>query len=121
MSKKTIANIIKGQDLAIAAPDSTVQEAVDIMRGRGIGAILIVKSGKLKGIFTERDVVRLFSSPKEAKGHTMEEVMTPDPDTISTRTSTSEALQMMAVGGYRHLPVVDKSKLVGIVSRRDFF
>lgn len=121
MASKTIKMIIKGQDLVVVSPESLVDEAVDLMQARGIGAVLVAQSGKLKGIFTERDVVRLFSSPGKTGGKTLEEVMTPDPDTISPKTSTAEALQIMADGGYRHLPVVDNGKLAGIVSRRDFF
>jgi CBS domain-containing protein len=76
---------------------------------------------RLVGIFTGRDAVgRVLAEGKNSATTTLAEVMTRNPDTIPPRQTAIEALRAMQDGGYRHLPVIDDGKVVGVISRGDF-
>jgi CBS domain-containing protein len=92
------------------------------MRDRHVGAVLVTEADqRLLGIFTGRDAVhRVLAEGKSATRTKLAEVMTPDPDTMPPGNAAIEALRLMEAGRYRHLPIVDGSKVVGIVSRFDF-
>jgi CBS domain-containing protein len=92
------------------------------MRNRRVGAILVTEiDQRLLGIFTGRDAVhRVLAEGKSATRTKLAEVMTRDPDTMPPGNTAIEALRLMEGRGYRHLPIVDGSKVVGIVSRFDF-
>jgi len=92
------------------------------MRDRRIGAVLIIEADRrLVGIFTGRDAVhRVLAEGKNAARTTLAEVMTRDPDTMPPGNTAIEALRRMEDGRFRHLPIVDDGKVVGIVSRFDF-
>ena len=80
--------------------------------------------GSIKGIaiFTKRDMIdRVVAGTRDPKATPLAEVMTENPSTVSPEARALEALRLMEDGGYRHLPVVAGRRLVGIVSRRDFF
>jgi CBS domain-containing protein len=97
-------------------------EAACQMRDRGVGAVLVTEGdGKLVGIFTGRDAVaRVLSQGKDPAETTLFEVMTANPETMTPDHNAVEALRLMQVCRCRHLPIVQKGKVVGIVSRGDF-
>ena len=122
MKRRIVPDIIDNQELRTLSPDATVREAVKMMAGRKIGAVLITRDGKLAGIFTERDVLtRIVDAGLDPDKTKLEEVMTPDPDTLAPNDRAMDALAQMSSRGYRHLPVVDNNQLVGIVSVRDIY
>ena len=92
------------------------------MRDRRVGAILVTEADqRLLGIFTGRDAVhRVLADGKSAARTQLAEVMTRDPTTIPPGKTAIEALRLMQDGRYRHVPIVDGDKVVGIVSRYDF-
>jgi CBS domain-containing protein len=92
------------------------------MRDSRVGAVLVTEPDcRLVGIFTGRDAVqRVLAEGKNAAETLLAEVMTPDPDYIPPGKTAIEALRLMEDGRYRHLPIVDDGKVVGIVSRFDF-
>ena len=92
------------------------------MRDRRVGAVLVTKKDcRLLGIFTGRDAVgRVLAEGKSASRTKLFEVMTCDPTTISPGKTAIEALRLMEDGRYRHVPIVEDGKVVGIVSRFDF-
>jgi CBS domain-containing protein len=92
------------------------------MRDRRIGAVLVTEGDhRLLGIFTGRDAVhRVLAEGKSAARTKLAEVMTRDPDTMPLGRTAIGALRLMEGGRYRHVPIVDGSKVVGIVSRLDF-
>jgi CBS domain-containing protein len=84
-----------------------------------VGAALVLDGESLVGIFTERDVLRAVGSDFDAEHHAVSEFMTKDPKTIGSDVETQEALESMFAFGFRHLPVVEEGRVVGIVSMRD--
>jgi CBS domain-containing protein len=92
------------------------------MRDRRVGAVLVTEDDHcLVGIFTGRDAVhRVLAEGKNAAHTTLGDVMTRQPDTIPSGKIAIEALRLMEDGRYRHLPIVDDGRVVGIVSRFDF-
>jgi len=103
-------------------PSATVMRACQGMRDRRVGAVLIVGDDRrLLGIFTGRDAVcRVLAEGKNPTKITLAEVMTRKPDTIPPRITAIEALRLMQDGGYRHLPVIERDQVIGVVSRGDF-
>ena len=89
------------------------------MRERRVGAVLVTEGdNRLLGIFTGRDAVhRVLAEGKSAARTKLAQVMTREPDTIPPGKTAIEALRLMEDGRYRHVPVVDGGRVVGIVSR----
>jgi CBS domain-containing protein len=117
-----VSDIVKSQDPITLPPNTTVREACRCMRDRGVGAILVTEGDRrLVGIFTGRDAVhRVLAEGKSAARTILAEVMTRDPDTMPPGKTAIEALRLMEDRRYRHVPIVDGGKVVGIVSRFDF-
>jgi CBS domain-containing protein len=103
-------------------PEATVQDACREMRQQRIGAVLITdQDGRLVGIFTGRDAIcRMLAEARDPSATRLAEVMTPKPATMGPRQRAIEALRLMRDGGFRHVPVVEGERLLGIVSRGDF-
>lgn len=119
--RRVVPDVVRNQQLLQLPPDATVRSAALAMRERHVGAVLVTAHDHLAGIFTERDMVnRVVAESRDPDRTTLAEVMTADPDTIAPTTTAIEALRRMDDGGYRHLPIVENGRIVGIVSRRDF-
>jgi CBS domain-containing protein len=123
MNRRIVPDVISGrQELATAQADMTVREACVAMAKKRIGALMVVEGGKLAGIFTERDVMtKVVGQSRDPDAVRLADVMTRNPDTIGPEQSAREALEMMRKRGYRHLPVVDGTELIGMVSVRDLY
>lgn len=121
MPKRMISNMLDGRSLVTASKDMTVRAACRLMTERKIGALLVVESGRIAGIFTERDVLnKILSAGLDPDTTRLDQVMVSNPQTISADKPLSYALYMMAEGGFRHVPVVDQNGApVGMVSARD--
>ncbi|MGZ5095512.1 MAG: CBS domain-containing protein [Burkholderiales bacterium] len=120
MPFRPIKEVIRDQHLLHAPPTMTVSEAAALMKKRHVGALLVMKRQELAGIFTERDAVFRVLATHANPDHTqLDEVMTPAPQTIAADRPLSHALHIMYEGGFRHVPVVENGKLVGMVSARD--
>jgi CBS domain-containing protein len=110
------------QRLVTMSPMTPVSTAAREMTERRIGAVLVVDEGQLQGIFTERDALtRVLAPSRDPETTLIAEVMTRNPDTISPDETVAYALSVMNERGYRHLPVVEGEKLIGIVSIRDLY
>ena len=121
MRRRIIPDVIGEQVLAKLPPSAKVREAARLMRDRRVGSVLVVRDGRLAGIFTTRDLVdRVVAAGLSPERTRLDAVMTSHPDTIQPSALAMDALRRMQDGGYGHLPVVDHGSLVGIVSGRDF-
>ena len=122
MVRKIIPDVVRGQDVASVARSVAVHDAARLMREHDVGAVLVVESQALKGILTVNDVsYRVVAEGRDPEKTTVGEVMTPDPDVVGPATTAIEALRLMQDGSYRHLPVVEDGRILGVVSRRDFY
>jgi CBS domain-containing protein len=120
MTERTVKEIIEGQEPVTAPATTTVHEAARLMREHNIGALLVVEGEKLVGIFTERDgLFRVLAEGLDVRTTQLARVMTADPQTIPPSSGFTTALQMMHEGKYRHIPVVENERVIGIVSVRD--
>jgi CBS domain-containing protein len=106
--------------LLVTVPaEATVAEAAQVMSLQHVGAALIADGDRLHGIFTERDIVRALAAEHDAAGHAVAGWMTPDPFTLGPDAKIVEARDRMLEEGFRHIPVVEDGRLIGIVSLRD--
>ena len=110
---------LMSKDLVTVPPSSSVAEAATVMGERRVSSILVMDGEDMQGIFTERDIVRALAQHHDASGHQVTEWMTAKPTTVPSDMPVQEALQVMLDGGYRHLPIMDGKKVVGVVSMRD--
>jgi CBS domain-containing protein len=106
-------------ELITVEPSTSVAAAVTVMGMQRVGAVLAIENGRLEGIFTERDLVRALSYDIAAASQPVAHWMTRDPITVVPETSVERALEVMLTGHFRHLPVMDGERLVGVVSIRD--
>lgn len=120
---KIIPDIVHDQKVCAMRPDGRVDEAARRMRFFNIGAIVVVDAGgRIVGIVTERDITqRVVAQCRDPSAVALAEIMTPNPDTLGPDDTAQDALDLMRVRGYRHLPVVSAGRLAGIVSVRDLY
>jgi CBS domain-containing protein len=120
MSHRSIGSIIEDQELVTAPESATVAQAARLMKEKRVGAVMVVEEGKLVGMFTERDALfRVVAESRDAQTTRLSEVMTRNPQSVDPRKTFSDALHIMHEGGFRHVPVVEDGRPVGMVSCRD--
>lgn len=117
---KQIAELIQDQDLMVIEPGLSVRNAAERMAERNIGAVAVVDSGKLAGIFSERDIMsRVVARGLDPEDTRVSVVMSKDIVVADPKENVYAALQKMHSIRARHLPVVSDGKLVGMISIRD--
>jgi len=120
MPDRRIRSIIQGRPPVTVSPQTTVAEAARLMKIRKVGALLVVAGARLIGIFTERDaLLRVIAEERDPHKTHIAQVMTPDPQTVHPDKPFRYALHLMHEGGFRHVPVVENGRSLGVVSARD--
>ena len=120
MEIRTLRTIVAGRPPVIVARSATVVEAARQMKQRNVGSVLVVDGGRLAGIFTERDALfRVLAAARDPATTTLGDVMTPQPQTMHPDEPFVRALRVMHEGKFRHLPVVEYGRPLGVVSVRD--
>jgi CBS domain-containing protein len=120
MFDQPIRNIMEQKNLLTAPPATTVSSAARLMADKNVGAVMIVESGQLIGIFTERDAVfRVIALGRDAENTPLSAVMTPAPKTLDPGKSYGHALVLMQENGFRHVPVIENGRLIGVVCSRN--
>jgi CBS domain-containing protein len=120
MSIRSLRSIVATQPPTTTARTATVYEAALLMKERGKGALLVLDGSKLVGIFTERDALyRVIAAGRDPAATAVGDVMTPQPQSIHPDEPFLHALRVMHQGGFRHLPVVEHGRPLGVVSSRD--
>ena len=105
-------------DVLAVSPDTTIADAARRMVARDAGAAVVMQDGRLVGVISERDLIRAI--PDACRPETpVSDRMSRDVMTASSRTSVPEAMAMMIEGRFRHLPVVEAGRVLGMVSMRD--
>lgn len=121
MDRRMVADLVSRAEVVQLAPETSVRTACEVMASEHIGAILVTSGERLDGIFTERDALnRVLAQGIDPETIKLSDVMTTDPMAVAPDNTAIEALRVMRNGGFRHLPVVDGERLVGIISLRDF-
>lgn len=122
MTNRAMQEIIVRRAPVTLAPDATVRDACAEMRNHRIGAVLVTDTaGRLLGIFTGRDAIcRMLAEGRDPGATRLHEVMTRDPEVLGPGHRALDALRLMRDCGFRHVPVVEDGRLLGIVSRGDF-
>lgn len=114
-----IKSVIEPRKLVVAAPQTSVGQAARLMKEGKVGAVLIVDEGLLVGIFTERDALfRVMARGLDPESTVLRDVMTRDPITVAPDETFGYALLLMHENGFRHAPVVEDGRPVGVVSAR---
>lgn len=108
-----------GGPVDTCAAGLTVAQAAKRMTDEGHGAMPITLHGFLVGIITERDILKSVGLGNDPDRTTVSDVMTPDPDYLEPDVSVEDAAEWMLAAGYRHLPVLDDGKILGILSIKD--
>ena len=123
MQRKIFPDVVKRQAISSLKPQNTAFEAASMMVKANVGAVVILDAkGDLTGIVTERDLTRrVVAKGLDPKETSLADIMTKNPDTLSPDDSANDALELMQARNYRHLPVVENGKCVGMVSVRDLY
>lgn len=120
MFDQHIRNIMEQKKFLTAPPETTVSHAARLMADKNVGAILVVENERLVGIFSERDAVfRVIAQGRDAKTTLLTEVMTAAPKTLEPGKSYGHALLLMQENGFRHVPIIENGRPIGIISSRN--
>lgn len=120
MSIRSLRSIVAKQAPITAPRSSTVLEGARLMRQHNIGALMVVEGTRLAGIFTERDALfRVLAEGRDPQTTRLSDVMTSQPQTMHPDEPFLAALRVMHRGRFRHLPVVEFDRPLGMVSVRD--
>ena len=119
----TVAQILKSkadQTIHTITPAASVFDAVKLMAEKNIGALVVIEGGKIVGLFTERDYARkIVLMARSSKETPVREVMTSQVMTVRTDQTSETCMALMTENRLRHLPVMDKGKMIGLVSIGD--
>jgi len=115
----TLLKNVHGQFWSVS-PDETVFNALHLLAQHEVGALMVIQDGKLVGVFSERDYTRKVAlQGKNSKETTVASIMTSNVQTATPTTGTRACMALMREKKFRHLPVVDGEKVLGMVSIRD--
>ncbi len=120
--KNLVSQILKtkGGKIWSIAPQETAYKALQLMSEKNLGALLVIDEGKVVGIFTERDYARkVILKGKSSKTTPVSELMTKEVLCVDPETSVDDCMSLMTEKFVRHLPVMEKKKLVGVVTQGD--
>lgn len=119
---KPVSQLLEGRESTLwhARPDDTVFQALHLLAEHEAGALMVMDQGRLVGILSERDYTRKIAlQGRSSKDTLVKEIMTRDVLYVTPRTRTRDCMALMSEKKIRHLPVLDGSTVVGMISVRD--
>ncbi len=120
MPERPVREILGRDTLVAGPPEMSVREAARRMAEQVCGSILVLEGDRLLGIFTERDLlVRVIAAGRDPDRTALAEVMTRAPDTIEAEAPVAEAIRRMDEFCYKHLPVVEGGRVIGVIAVED--
>ena len=119
MFDRPVKDVMRREKLLKAPPETPVGKVAKLMEGKSTGAVMVIADDRLVGICTERDIVfRVVAKGLDPDATRLADVMTAEPRTIAPDKAFGYALLLMHERGFRHLPVVQDGKVIGMVSSR---
>jgi CBS domain-containing protein len=119
MFDRPVRSVMQRRKILKVPPQTSVRKAAALMANKNVGAVMVIENERLVGIFTERDaVIRVIARGLDTGATRLADVMTPSPHTVGPDKPFGYALLVMHDHGFRHLPVIENGKLIGIVSAR---
>lgn len=120
MPHRKLQSVVSKRPLVIGSPEMTVLDAAVAMRQKGVGSVVVEDAGALAGIFTERDLLyRVVAAGLDPAQTSLADVMTKDVVGLEGDRPLSHALHLMHQHNFRHVPVLEQGKPIGMVSARD--
>ena len=119
---KPVLELLKNRDSALfhVAPDVMVFDGLKLLASHGVGAMVVLEQGKLVGVFSERDYTRKVAlQGKNSRETPIADIMTRNVITVPSNARTKECMMLMSQNKIRHLPVMDGSKVLALLSIRD--
>ena len=114
----TVRELVGGEVIWVA-PEATIRSAAVSMKSNGVGSVAVEVDGALEGILTERDVLDAVADGADLDFDRVDRWMTSYPDSIDPDMQVTEAAQWMLASGYRHIPVIDGDRILGMISIKD--
>lgn len=114
----TVRELI-GDDVIWTSSDTSLRGAAKAMKANSVGSLAVGEDERLIGIITERDLVKACAESAEFDESVVEDWMSRYPDSLSPETSVEDAAMWMAAAGYRHLPIIEGTHVLGVVSIKD--
>jgi citrate synthase len=115
---RTVADLMSSPVVTASGSDTIAEVAKRMMESR-VGSVVVIESGRVTGILTERDLMRFAAEGGDSSAATVSQWMTKDPFTVAPDEDSVDAFRNLSEASYRHIPVVKDSELLGIVSMRD--
>ncbi|WP_193368238.1 CBS domain-containing protein [Pelagibius marinus] len=110
----------KGHDVLTVRPDDTVLKALQLMASKNVGAVIVTENDAAVGIFTERDYARnVILKGRSSSNTPIRDIMVPDVIFVTPQQTVDQCMAIMSEKRFRHLPVMQEGKLVGIISIGD--
>jgi CBS domain-containing protein len=119
---KTVAELLKAKPARVVTvrPEQSVLDAIKVLAAEDVGAAIVMTGDRLAGILSERDYTRkVILKGRSSDTTRVEEIMTSQVVTVTPRTKTRDCMALMTERGIRHLPVMEKGQVIGMVSIRD--
>lgn len=117
---RSVRDVIQARDLPSVQTGATVREACHVLDRYNVGALVVLDGEWLLGVVSERDIIRkCLGQDRRSDKTTVDEVMTPDPKTVTADEGLNDALANMTDGRFRHMPVMDGDRCIGLLSIRD--
>lgn len=113
-------DVLQPREHPLVSPDTPVGRVLELLVEKRVGCALVIENGALIGIFSERDALfRLNTEAAALADRPVRQFMTPSPVTLELKNKIAFVLHRMALGGYRHIPIMAEGKLIGVISIRD--
>ena len=110
----------KPSELISLTSDAPVQRALELMKSKRVRSVLVIDDGRLSGIITQGDcAIRVLLEGRDARATQVSEIMTRDPMTVKPSDPLEACMGLMASRNFRHLPVLEDGRLVGVISIGD--
>jgi len=120
--RKTLADVMSARRFVSLSPETDVMTASRKLLERRSSVVAVTRDGELIGIVTERDICfRVVAAGRNAAETRLSQIMTRQPDTIGPEAGLEDALELMQANGYRHVPVEEDGRVIGVVGAEDLF